>query len=118
MKKDNNKQSSGWEWNEGKVNSRMEHIKVGYGGYDKPFVPIALVAPGKGQSFVVEFMVKKSELEPKKKHIYDKVLRQLDYFLLELNDPNPWTYAIYHCGSTANAYSDIRWAYFPKGDTL
>jgi len=115
MKKDNDNRLSGWYWEEGKVDSGSEHIKVGYGGYDKPIIAIAMVAPGKGKSFVVEFLLRKDDLEPKKKNLYDKVLRQLDYFLVELNDPNPWTYAIYHCGSTANEFSNIRWAYYPKG---
>lgn len=116
MMNNKNDQSSERQWLEGKVDAKKEHIKVGYGGFDKPFVTIAMVAPKEEESFVVEFVVKRADLDPKKKQIYDKVLRQLDYFLVELNDPNPWTYAIYHCGSTANAYSNIRWAYFPKGD--
>ena len=115
MMNNNFNQPSGWKWKEDKVDPEDEHIRVGYGGYDKPFVPVAMVAPGEEKCFLVEFLVKREELKPSKQKIYDKVVRQLDYFLMELNDPNPWTYAIYHCGSTANAYSDIRWAYFPMG---
>jgi len=28
------------------VDTKEEHIKVGYGGFEDPFVPMALVAPG------------------------------------------------------------------------
>ena len=26
---------------------------------------------------------------------------------------DPWSYAIYHCGTAANIYSPVHWSYFP-----
>jgi hypothetical protein len=33
----------------------------------------------------------------------------LDFYLVELNEPDPWAYAIYHCGTASNLYSSIQW---------
>ena len=38
--------------------------------------------------------------------------KELDFYLVELNEPDPWEYAIYHCGTSANVYSQIHWGYY------
>jgi hypothetical protein len=44
------------------------------------------------------------------------VHKELDFYLVEKNEPDPWAYAIYHCNTGANMYSTVHWSYFPKGD--
>ena len=45
--------------------------------------------------------------------------RQLDFYLVEHRQRfrelmgDPWSYAIYHCGTAANIYSPVHWSYFP-----
>jgi transcriptional regulator with XRE-family HTH domain len=36
--------------------------------------------------------------------------KELDFYLIELNEPKPWTYAKYHCGSACNWYSGVGWS--------
>jgi len=104
-----------WKWEEGIVDKKEEHIKVGYGGFEESFVPMALVAPGEDNCFIVQFLVKKEDIDPAKQENYDELIKELNFFLVELGEPKPWLYAIRHCGTAANMYSTIRWAYYPKG---
>jgi hypothetical protein len=43
------------------------------------------------------------------------VRREIDYYLVELREKDPWAYAIYHCSTAANVYSKVHWGYYPKG---
>lgn len=38
------------------------------------------------------------------------VRRELDFYLVEKNEPDPWAYAAYHAEASANIYSDVYWA--------
>lgn len=41
--------------------------------------------------------------------LLDETRRQLDYYFGELQDPDPWRYALHHCSTAANLYSPVRW---------
>jgi len=63
--------------------------------------------------FPVEFLTDNQTL-------ITKVAEQLDFYLNKLpherkdtSFADTWHYAKYHCGTSANIYSDIQWAYFP-----
>jgi hypothetical protein len=74
-----------------------------------------LVAKPVGNSFAVEFLevphIEQSEYE----RIKLAVMKELTFFLVELGEPDPWKYAIYHCGTASNIYSDVHWGYYPGG---
>ena len=76
---------------------------------------MALVAPGEGNCFTVQFLVEKDDIDPDKRENYDAMIKELNFFLVELREEKPWLYAIRHCGTASNMYSNIRWAYYPKG---
>jgi hypothetical protein len=40
---------------------------------------------------------------------------ELDFYLVEKLERDPWAYAVYHCGTGANMYSRVHWSYFPTG---
>jgi hypothetical protein len=40
----------------------------------------------------------------------DAVRRELDFYLVELGEPDRWAYAVYHCGQGANPYSKVYWS--------
>ena len=69
---------------------------------------MALVANSGGE-ITVEFLVN-CEREAK-----TAIVKELDFYFVELREMNPWGYAIYHCSTGANAYSNVRWGYFPAG---
>jgi hypothetical protein len=41
--------------------------------------------------------------------------KELDFYLVEKGEMNPWAYAQYHCSTAANMYSTVHWSYFPSG---
>ena len=102
------KEKTVWSWEEGAVDAKKEHIRI-YRANDPK--PSARVAPGRDRSFTVQF-IKRSGV-PKK--VLEGVRRELDYYLVELGEENPWAYAIYHCSTMANVYSTVQWGYYsPK----
>ena len=96
---------------EGTVNTDDDHMKLTY--EDNPD-PVALIAQGEGNTFIVQFLETDSNQENWKETIR-YVRRELDFFLVELREENPWAYAIYHCSTAANVYSKVHWGYYPKG---
>jgi hypothetical protein len=35
----------------------------------------------------------------------------LDFFLVEKGESDPWAYALYHCGTSSNVYSSVHWSF-------
>lgn len=101
------KSSRGWKWVESLVDSEEEHIKITYGD---DAIPVALVAPRGKRAFMVQFVLR---ADPSPAEPYQKILEetrdQLDFFLIEKGEENPWAYAIYHCSTASNFYSRVRW---------
>jgi hypothetical protein len=64
---------------------------------------ICNVQPENNDSFVVQF----------EDGVYKRIIREaekeLDFYLIELQEPNPWKYAKYHCSTASNLYSMVRW---------
>jgi len=82
--------------------------------YEKNADPIALVAPGEGGIFIVQFLDTHGK-QDNWKEMMRYVRREIDYYLVELREKDPWAYAIYHCSTAANVYSKVHWGYYPKG---
>ena len=106
-----------WRCIRGSVNRLEEHIEIRYGsvedsGWDK-WIPVAIVSAPEKHSFLVEFLI--PEDSPENKEVMRAVKKELDFYLGEKGEENPWVYARYHCGTAANIYSDVHWSFFPKG---
>jgi hypothetical protein len=95
-----------WTWREGAVDAKKAHIRIYYADDPKP---VARVAPGRDHSFTVQF-AKRSGLP---NEVLEAVRRELDFYLVEKREENPWAYAIYHCSTGANVYSTVHWGYYP-----
>ena len=102
-----------WRWEEGSVDTAREHLKIVYGDVDtqesEEWILIALVSAPKDTTFTVQFLGENSDAESRK--MMDAVRRQLDFYLVEKGEPDPWNYAKYHCGTAANLYSKVHWSY-------
>ena len=105
-----------WQWKEAPVARIEDHFELRFGsakesGWDN-WLPVALVGPAFQGTFCVQFLIDRNDerLQP----VVRKVLRDIDFYLIEKGEPDPWTYAQYHCGTTSNAYSSIHWSFFPK----
>lgn len=92
---------SDWRWSEGKVNEGSEHFKLFQ--RDRPQA-VALVGLPVGTDIPVMFtdagMAARQSIE-----------RELDFYILELAEPDPWKYLKYHCGTASNLYGEFRWAF-------
>ena len=116
-------QGAKWELTEGKVDLTAPHMKLFYGDWGDPktyearksALPVALVAKPIGNSFVVEFPhildLDQSEYERSKL----EVTKELAFYLVDKDEPDPWEYAIYHCGTASNLYSPVHWTYCSGG---
>lgn len=82
-----------------------------YGNADKldpkQFIPVARVAPSAGATLVVQFLI---DDQPATSEMLRDVRQELE-FMLEQVEPDPWRYAVYHCGTAANWYSSVHWAH-------
>jgi len=79
------------------------------------FVPAALLSAPCKYIFTVQFLIQ--ERDEKNKKILQDVKKELNFYLIELQEPNPWEYAIYHCSTTSNIHSTVHWGYYPNGCT-
>jgi len=105
-----------WKWIEGVVDKNKDHIKITYGDVrkDETMIPIAHIAPGEGRSFNVQFINKKDDLGNKMTSILKEVKEELNFYLVNKGEPDPWAYAQYHCTTAANMYSNVHWEWIPK----
>jgi protein-tyrosine-phosphatase/phosphohistidine swiveling domain-containing protein len=106
-----------WKWIEGVVDKKEEHVEITYSDIrkDEKEIPIAIVAPGE-HVFVVQFIYQGDQHGTKMQSILKEVTHQLDFFLVEKGDEDPWAYVQYHCTyAAANLYSNVHWGWILKG---
>lgn len=97
-------------WQRGHVDTSSEHFELLVVGRDRDGqrtrTPIALIGPPEEGSVNVRFLIEESEANAAS---IEKVEREINFYLLELNEPNPWRYAQYHCGTVSNVASSVYW---------
>jgi len=99
-----------WKLVSGQVDDEKEHIRICYGD---SWEVVALVAPGKGNTFIVQILCGPSDVDAKS--ITEAVWKDLRFYLVQLNEPDPWLYAEYHCTTMSNQYGNVHWnEYDPK----
>jgi hypothetical protein len=113
------KNSIKWSWIEGEVDTTKEYMELRYGKSfeeeHKNWLTVAYIAPPKNNIFHVQFLVEASD--KMKKHALDEAKRELNFYLIELDRLDPWEYAIYHCSTASNVYSNVHWTYFSPAKT-
>lgn len=114
IKRENDK----WIWVERYVDRESEYIELRFGNAQKSeyedWSPIALIGKPKKNTFPVRWLTDARNSDQKK--MVAAACQELNFYLVDKNEPDPWAYAIYHCNTAANMYSDIHWTYFPHGD--
>ena len=98
-----------WKWIQGRVDTDQDHFKINY--REDPSA-IALVGLGEHRTFVVQFL----ENCPTDTDCLNAVKKQLDFYLCEKKERDPWLYAKYHCNTASNFYSRVHWAFCPRSD--
>jgi hypothetical protein len=106
-----------WHWEDSIVDDGAEHIELRCGEAAKsPYEnwrPIARIGSPKEQIFPVEWLIAADS--PEHESMIIEARQELDFYLVEKGEPNPWSYAKYHCNTGANIYSRVHWSYFPTG---
>jgi hypothetical protein len=54
--------------------------------------------------------------DPNNADLIKKVKKEIWFYFIDKMEANPWHYAIYHCGTEANIYSNVHWGYFSAGN--
>lgn len=93
---------------EGIVDRDAEHIKL---YYKEDRNPSALVAKPNGDTIIFQLFSNTDDTQEPKR----EALRELEFYFNDLEKTEPWEYAIYHCSTASNIYSNVHWAYFPEG---
>lgn len=105
------KERQSWSWREGQVDRGREHLALSHDDLDPP---VAVVGPAVEGVFPVEFVgVRDGDSGLAK--VREAARRELDFYLIELGEPDPWAYAIYHCRTSSNVYSSVHWSWYPAG---
>jgi hypothetical protein len=107
-----------WSWREGVIDVQTEHIELRYGDageidYEQ-WVPITLIGKPTNRVFPVRWLM--SPDNPSNEQMINAARKDLDFYLAEKGEANPWAYAKYHCNTAANMYSKVHWSYFPDGN--
>ncbi len=109
------REPAGWQWNEGQVDRAAPHMKLYYGDWGESALPVALVGTPVGKSFPVEFLTVPALDQSQHERIKLAVMKELTFYLVQKGEKDPWKYAMYHCGTASNIYSEVHWGYFPDG---
>jgi len=108
--------SEPWSWREGEVDESDDHFELRYGTVDDrgwdDWLPVAIVGPAQNRAFAIHFLIDCADASKKK--IVEDLVRELNYYFVELNEEDPWRYLQYHAGTSSNVYSSIHWSFFPK----
>ncbi len=90
-----------WHWEAGEVDELKEHIELRYGNAgETPYedwIPIARIAKPKNRIFTAEWLVKQNS--PECQTMMEDAINQLNFYLADKNEPDPWGYALYHCNT-------------------
>ena len=89
----------------------MRYGSADHAGWDS-WTRVALVGYKARHTFTVQFLLEANT--PEHADMLRAVRRELDFYLVELAEHEPWGYAQYHCGTASNIYSDVHWSFFPK----
>jgi hypothetical protein len=100
-----------WNWVEGVVSRDEDHFGLSYGDDARL---IALVGRGHGRGVIVQYLIPTDPKLEGNLEIREAVRREVEFYFSGLNEPDPWAYAIYHCGTAANIYARVHWDYWPK----
>ncbi|MCK4841850.1 MAG: hypothetical protein KAT04_08200 [Methylococcales bacterium] len=94
-------------WKEGTVDTNKDYIVLKEA---ESLKTLAYVSSNTGEIHV------SFNTDTHSKTSIDEAKKQLDFYFGEKQEKNPWEYAIYHCSSSANIYSPIRWVYIENKD--
>jgi hypothetical protein len=108
------------KWQEGPVDRRDWYFELDYEpganerGSSEQQIPVALVGPPSCETVNIEYLLDRSD--PLFDEVGAKIAHEIGFIISEggIDGPDDWKRVLRHCGSLANAYSDIHWNAFPS----
>ena len=109
-----------WRWSAGAVDLAAEHIELRYGSAQEAdyaqWMPVAVIGRAVRGTLPVRWLIDPTE----NSSIAEEIRRELDFYLIDhprrsALTQDPWEYAVYHCSTTANVYSNVHWSHSPQG---
>ena len=104
-------------WQEGGVDRTKQHFELRYGSAEdsgwSEWIPVALIGPPKRRIVNVQFLLENGK--PKNAEAVNHVKREIQFYLIDKGEPDPWGYARYHCGTESNIYSNVHWSFVRAG---
>jgi hypothetical protein len=79
-------------------------------------MPVALVGPPTPGVVKAQFLLERDN--QKNAEAISDAEKEIQYYLFELREPDPWAYAQYHCGTTSNALSTVHWSFVKPDKTV
>ena len=101
------------KWRRGSVDRASDHFELRHGSPNRRLM--ALLGHGLPGELVVEFLVGADD-GVQSAAVAD-VRRELDFYLVEKKERDPWAYAQYHCTTAANIYSEVHWSFVAAGQS-
>lgn len=100
-----------WAWTEGAVDTRSDHLELRYGSVNESdwdrWLAVARVGSPVARTFPVEWLLS-SKVH---REAVRAVRKELDFYLVEKGEEDPWAYAQDHCSTAANIYSEVHWVF-------
>lgn len=116
MKRRTGSKRTHWSWREGTVDPAEEHFEIRYGSARDSdwtaWVSLARVGAPLRRVFPVQFLVDRNDSA--NALMVQSVVRELDFYLVEKGESDPWRYAQYHSSASSNLYSDVHWLFHGK----
>ena len=97
-------------WREGRVDRTREHFELRYKStvkFESDWIPVAVVGPPRAHIVNVQFLVEPGD--PKNLAAVSDAKKEIQFYLIDKREPDPWGYARYHCGTSSNIYSNVHW---------
>ena len=104
-------------WEVAVVDRSGDYFELRYGdmGRDPPesLTPIALVGKGTGTCFSVEWLVDPTGVSHRE--AIEHTRAELDFYLVEKQAIETWSYLKYHTTTASNLYSHVHWIFHQRG---
>ena len=98
-------------WTERPVSRELPHLVLSHNDHTSP---VALVGPEIDGKLGVGFLAPRDSDDEILQGVVRDVLHEIGFYLDEAGGPDPWGYAIYHCGTASNIYSSVHWSYVKR----
>jgi hypothetical protein len=96
-----------------------DYLELRYGSQDADpggWIGVARIGPPSGRAFPVRWLIEQGDAA--NREMVEAIRKELDFILLEVGGPDPWSYAQYHCQTTSNRYGFVHWTNYVSNELV